>query len=315
MERIVFLDRSTVTVAFPELPFPHQWMEYKTTSQTQILDRLKDATVAITNKIPIREDVLSKLPDLKLIIVAATGYDCIDIEACRRRGIPVCNLRHYTLNSVPEHTIMLLLNLRRNFVKYQELVKAGEWQKANSFTVNSLPINDLFGSVLGIIGYGALGRGVERIARGFGMDILIAERKGATEVRHGRIPFEEVLGRADAIAIHSPLTPETRNMIGREEFKLLKPSAVLVNCGRGGLIDEVALVDALVEGRIAGAATDVLTIEPPAEGNPLLDSKIPNLIVTPHNAWSSQQAQRELTRQIVTILDSYRSGSPINLVY
>lgn len=290
-------------------------MEYKTTSQTQIIDRLKDASVAITNKIPIREDVLAKLPDLKLIIVAATGFDCIDIEACRRRGIPVCNLRHYTLNSVPEHTIMLLLNLRRNFVRYQEMVRSGEWQRSNSFTVNNLAINDLFGSVLGIVGYGALGRGVERMARGFGMEVIIAERKGAIEVRHGRVPFEEVLARADAIAIHSPLTPETRNLIGREEMNLLKPTCVLVNCGRGGLVDELALAEALRNGRIAGAATDVLTIEPPVDGNPLLDSGIPNLIVTPHNAWSSQQAQRELTRQIVTILDSYRNGSPINMVY
>lgn len=314
MEQIVFLDRDSVRTNFRAPNFPHQWIDYPTTKPDEILPRLRDATIAITNKIPLRAEVLSQLPKLRLITLAATGYDCVDVNYCRAHNIAVCNVRHYSSQSVAEHVLMLLLTLHRNFTAYQADVKSGDWQRSTTFCVNTHPIRDLHGSTLGIIGHGAIGQTVANLAAAFGMRVLIGERKGATVIRAGRVSFTDVIQASDAITLHCPLTPETRGMIGAAEFAQMKPNAILINCSRGGLVDEAALVKALQTGQIAGAGIDVLSLEPPRDGNPLLAVELLNLIVTPHNAWASQQAQQLLADQIIEILEGFINGNPLNQV-
>lgn len=315
MEKIVFLDRDSVRTQFRAPHFPHQWHDYATTKPDEILSRLQDATIAITNKIPLRAETLAHLPKLRLITLAATGYDCIDVPYCREHNIAVCNVRHYSSQSVAEHVLMLMLNLQRNCATYQAEVKAGHWQQAPTFCLNSHPIRDLHGRTLGLIGYGAIAQSVATLAAGFGMKILLGERKGAAVIRPGRVSFTQVLQESDCLSLHCPLTPETRWMIGAAELALMKPSAILINCARGGLVEEAALVAALQDGTIAAAGFDVLSQEPPVNGNPLLDVQLPNLLVTPHNAWASAQAQQQLAEQLVEVLEAFVRGTPRQMVF
>lgn len=314
MEQIVFLDRDSVRTTFRTPHFAHQWIDYPTTKPEEVLPRLREATIAITNKIALRAEVLAQLPKLRLITLAATGYDCIDVPYCREHQIAVCNVRHYSSQSVAEHVMMLLLNLHRNFVAYQTEVKAGAWQRAPTFCLNSHPLRDLHGSTLGLLGYGAIGQAVAQLATAFGMNMLLGERKGATNIRAGRVSFAQLLQASDCLSLHCPLTPETRGMIGASEFAQMKSNAILINCGRGGLVNEADLVAALQDGTIAAAGVDVLSQEPPTAGNPLLEVNLPNLIVTPHNAWASVQAQQTLADQLVDVLESFIAGTPRNLV-
>ena len=204
---------------------------------------------------------------------------------------------------------MLILALRRNLLAYVEAVREGLWQDAGQFCLHAREIRDLQGSTLGLVGHGTLGRGVERLARAFGMEVLIAERKNAEMTRDGRTPFGEVIGRADVLSLHVPLNEETRGMIGLEEFELMKPSAILINCARGGVVEEAALADALRSGRIAGAGVDVLSTEPPRDDNPLLARDVPNLILTPHVAWAGREAQQALADQLMDSIENFVSKS------
>jgi glycerate dehydrogenase len=305
MERIVFLERDTLTVEPRRPSFEHEWRDYGSTRPEEVFERLKDATVAVVNKVPLRADVLERLPSLKLIAVAATGTDNIDLEFCRARGIEVRNVRGYARATLPEHVLMMALALSRNLVGYREDVRAGLWQRSEQFCLHTREIRDLHGSTLGVVGYGTLGRGVERLARAFGMEVLISERKGAGEVREGRTAFEEVLRRSDVVTLHVPLTEETRNLIGHEELSLMKRWAILINCARGGVVDEWALAGALRQGRIGGAGIDVLSSEPPGLGNPLLDPDLPNLVVTPHVAWAGNRAQQTLADRLVDNIEEF----------
>jgi glycerate dehydrogenase len=275
---------------------------------------LKGATIVITNKVPLREPELSRLPDLKFIAVAATGVDIIDLDYCRKRVLPVSNVRNYALHSVPEHVFTLILSLRRNLFNYREDVLRGAWQQAAGFCLLTHPISDLYNSTLGIIGYGALGHAVEQLARGFGMRVQISEHKGAQAVRDGRVSFEEVLRESDVVSLHCPLNEETRGLIGWVEFQLMKRGALLINTARGGLVDEGALVEALSSGLIAGAGFDVLTSEPPRAGNPLLELNQPNFILTPHIAWASNEAMQALADQLIANIEAFINGLPQNLV-
>jgi glycerate dehydrogenase len=251
---------------------------------------------------------------LRFIAVAATGVDIIDLDYCRRAGIPVSNVSDYAGHAVPEHAMMLMLALRRNLLSYRRDVQTGEWERAHSFCLFNHPIHDLHGSTLGIIGYGALGRAVERLALAFGMRVLISEHKGAQEIRKGRKSFEEVLRTSDVVTLHSPLNEETRNMIGAAELAMMKAGAILINTARGGLVDERALVEALEQGRIGGAGFDVLTKEPPREGNPLLNLNLPNFILTPHNAWASRETMQTLADQLIDNIEAFVRGEPKNLI-
>ena len=305
METIVFLERDTLKADLRRPAFEHVWRDYGSTRPEEVSERLEGATVAVVNKLPMRADVLSRLPALRLIAVAATGTDNIDFEFCRAHDIEVSNVRGYARETLPEHVMMLTLALRRNLLAYVEAVREGRWQRAGQFCLHAREIRDLSGSTFGLVGHGTLGRGVERLARAFGMEVLIAEHKGSAGVREGRTPFAEVLARADVLSLHAPLNEETRGMIGREEFGLMKRSAVLINCARGGVVDERALADALREGRIAGAGVDVLSAEPPCEDNPLLAADVPNLILTPHVAWAGREAQQALADQLIDNIEAF----------
>jgi glycerate dehydrogenase len=314
MERIVFLERNTLTIEIRRPSFEHSWTDFDETRIDQIVTRLQDATIAIVNKLPMREAQLSLLSNLKLIAVAATGTDNIDKDFCRKRGIAVCNTRNYAGHSLPEHVLMLMLALRRNLIAYKHDVELGRWQEAKQFCLLDHPISDLNDSTLGVVGFGSLGQAVARLAQSLGMTVVVAERAGRSFIRDGRKSFREVLETSDVLTLHCPLTDETRGLISSEELKLMKRSALLINAARGGLVDEAALVRALKEGEIAGAAFDVLSSEPPAENNPLVEADLPNLIVTPHVAWASRQAMTTLADQLVDNLEAFVKGEPKNLV-
>ena len=313
-EKIVFLERSTFNIPFPSPGFEHEWVEYGETDESQVVDRLQNATIAICNKVALRENSLSQLPQLKLIAVAATGTDNVDLAFCRRHNIAVCNTRGYAVSSLPEHALMLMLALRRNLIAYRDDVRAGRWHEAQKFCLLDHPIGDLRATVLGIVGFGTLGQAMAQLGRAIGMEVMVAERKHATSIRPARRSFADVLRHSDVLSLHCPLTEETRDLIGAEELAQMKPEALLINTARGGLIDDHALLDALRLGRLAGAGIDVLRVEPPREGSPLLDANLPNLIVTPHNAWASKQAMQRLGSQLVDNLEAFVRGEPRNLV-
>jgi len=310
METIVFLDRDTLRAELRAPSFAHRWVDYGETRPEEVFERLRGATVAVTNKVPLREEVLARLPSLKLVAVAATGTDNVDLDYCRRRGIGVVNVRGYARTTVPEHVLTLVLALRRNLFAYREDVRRGAWERAPHFTLLTHEIRDLHGSTLGVIGYGTLGRAVAGLGAALGMRVLAAEHKGAKVVRGGRVAFEEVLSESDVLTLHVPLNEGTRGLVGRAELGRMKRTAILINCARGGVVDEAALASALLEGRIAGAGVDVLSVEPPRAGagggrNPLLELDLTNLIVTPHVAWASREAMQALADQLTDNIEAF----------
>ena len=308
---IVFLDRESVDANVREPNFPHSYKEYDSTwTKEEIVGRLKDATIAIINKVPMREDVLKELPNLKLIAVAATGTDVVEKAYCKAHGITVSNIRNYAFNTVPEHVIALIFALRRNLFAYVEDTRNGVWNKSSQFCFLTHPIRDIAGSTLGIVGFGALGKSIAKRAEALGMKVLPFD----VVPQPGLVDFETILKESDIITLHVPLTPETKNMIGAAELTKMKPTAILINTARGGLVDETALAEALRNGTIAGAGFDVLTVEPPKDGNVLLDTSIPNLIVTPHVAWASQEAMQILADQLIDNIEAFVAGRPQNVV-
>jgi glycerate dehydrogenase len=314
MQRIVFVERNTFNIDFPRPSFPHEWIEFGETTPENVVPRLSQASIVICNKLQLRKDLLLQFPHLKLIAVAATGVDNIDLEFCREHGIAVCNTRGYATTSVPEHALMLMLALRRNLISYINDVHRGEWQQARQFCLINHPINDLNEAMLGIVGYGKIGKALERKASALGMKVLIAEHKMNDVVRAGRIPFVEMLSSCDVISLHCPLNQETKDLIGEDELRLMKRNAILINTARGGLVNDEALLQALNKGWIAGAGIDVLRSEPPRDGNLLVEANLPNLIVTPHNAWASRQAMQQLAAQLIDNLEAFVRGEPQNLV-
>jgi glycerate dehydrogenase len=308
---IVFLDRESVDANVRKPNFPHSYKEYDSTwTKEEIVGRLKDATIAIINKVPMREDVLKALPNLKLIAVAATGTDVVDKAYCKANGITVSNIRNYAFNTVPEHVIALIFALRRNLFAYVEDNRNGVWNKSSQFCFLTHPIRDIAGSTLGIVGFGAIGKSIAKRAEALGMKVLPFD----VVPQPGLVDFDTILRESDIITLHVPLTPQTKNMIGAAEFKKMKPTAILINTARGGLVDEAALAEALRNGTIAGAGFDVLTVEPPKDGNVLLDPTIPNLIVTPHVAWASQEAMQMLADQLIDNIEAFVAGRPQNVV-
>jgi len=314
MERIVFLDRQSLKAEVRRPSFSHVWEEHDQTAESLVAGRLAGATIAITNKVPIRRASLEQLPDLKMIAVAATGYDVIDIDACRERGIAVANIRNYAVHTVPEHTFAMIFALRRNLIAYREDVLRGRWQAQDQFCFFDHPIQDLHGSTLGIFGEGALGQATASIARALGMRVLFADHPPPKAPDVEFTDPETVLAESDIISLHCPLTPTSRNFIGIEQFKKMKRSAILINTARGGLVDEQALKTAIETGLIAGAGFDVLTKEPPKEGNPLLELRTPNFILTPHVAWASDGAMQFLADQLIDNVEASIAGTPQNLV-
>ena len=313
-QHIVFLDRNTLIVNMRKPSFAHRWQDFEQTQPEQVLAHLKDATIAISNKVKLSGEILAQTPQLKMIAAAATGTDKIDLAYCRAHGIVVSNIRNYAVHTLPEHVFMLMLALRRNLLAWRQDVENGLWQQADQFCLFTQPINDLYGSTLGIVGYGGLGKAVQKLAEAFGMRVLVAEHKGASVVREGYTDYDTVIAESDVITLHSPLNEATRHMISTREFEMMKRSTILINTARGNLVDEAALETALVSGRIAGAGFDVLGVEPPREGNRLLDLKLPNFILTPHVAWGSRQAMQILADQLVDNIEAFVAGQPRNVV-
>jgi glycerate dehydrogenase len=308
---IVFLDRASLGATLRKPNFPHSYRDYDSTTADQVVERLKGATICITNKIPLRTDAIAQLPDLQFIAVSATGTDIIDKAACKARGIPISNIRNYAFNTVPEHVFTLIFALRRNLIAYRDDVKRGRWQTVDTFCFFDHPIHDVAGSTIGIVGYGALGKGIGKIAQAFGMTVLATDATPGP----GLVDLDTILREADIITLQTPLTETTRNMIGAAELKKMKRKAILINAARGGLVDEAALAEALRAGTIAGAGFDVLTTEPPKQGNPLLGLlDLPNFILTPHVAWASREAMQILADQLIDNVEAFAAGRPRNLV-
>ncbi len=314
MPRVVFLDRASLKANVRKLSFAAEYVEHDTTGIDDIVPRLGGAAVAIVNKVPMRAQTLRWLPQLKMIAVAATGYDVVDVPYCKEHGIAVANIRNYAVHTVPEHTFAMILALRRNLLAYRQDVENGVWNRAEQFCFFNHDIGDLYGATLGIIGEGVIGQGTAAIGRAFGMQVLFADHPPPRAADVEFTPLDQVLARSDVVSLHCPLLPSTRNLIGIDAFKQMKHNALLINTARGGLVDEAALVQALDQGLIAGAGFDVLTSEPPRDGHPLLDVRRPNFILTPHIAWASDGAMQFLADQLIDNIEHWAAGKPQNLV-
>ena len=315
--KIVFLDHDTFSeqtqLRVPS--FAHEWVDYPRTSPAEVAKRIADADIVVTNKVKIDAQALASADRLKLIAVAATGTDNIDLQACTARGIVVSNIRNYAKHTVPEHTFALIFALRRSIMAYHDAVRRGRWQEADQFCFFDFPIRDLAGSTLGIIGDGVLGREVAHIAQALGMRTLFAAHKGRGGMGDLYTPFEQVLAQADVITLHCPLMPATRNMISTAEFALMQRKPLLINTARGGLVDEAALVQALNNEQIAGAGFDVVSTEPPPRDHPFNSMMgAPNFILTPHVAWASDEAVQGLADQLVDNIEAFIQGAPRNVV-
>ena len=312
--RIVFLDRASLDAKVRSPKFDAAYVEYAATAPNEVVERLEGASIAITNKVPLRAATLRRLPHLKMIAVAATGYDIVDLAYCNEHGIAVANIRNYAVHTVPEHAFAMILALRRNLLRYRQDVEAGVWNKSEQFCFLTHEIGDLHGATLGIIGEGAIGQATAAIGRAFGMRVIFADHPPPKMPNVLFTPHEEVLAQSDVISLHCPLLPATRNLIDLNAFRTMKRTALLINTARGGLVDEAALARALDEGLIAGAGFDVLTVEPPRDGNPLLDFRRPNFILTPHVAWASGGAMQFLADQLIDNIEAFVRGKPQHLV-
>ena len=314
MERIVFLECNTIAATFRRPGFDHEWIEFGESFPDQVVERLHGATIAISNKLGLRARELSQLPELKLIAIAATGSDNIDLNYCRAHNIAVSNARGYAVNSVPEHVLMMILALRRNLLAYRADVQNGLWQQSKQFCLLTHELHDIDGSTLGIIGYGSIGKAMARLGESLGMRVLISEHKHAKAIRAGRTSFEETLRQSDVVSLHCPLTEATRDMFHRTEFEMMKSNAILINTARGALVEDAALIEALQNSSIAGAGYDALREEPPRQGNPLLNLNLPNFIVTPHVAWASNETVQALADQVIDNIEAFIAGAPRNLL-
>ena len=314
MTRVVFLDRASLKAKVRKPSCATDYVEHEKTALADIVPRLSGATVAIINKVPMRADTLRQLPQLKMIAVAATGYDVVDVPYCKDHGIAVANIRNYAVHTVPEHAFALILALRRNLLAYRQDVENGVWNKSEQFCFFTHDIGDLHGATLGIIGEGAIGQATAAIGRAFGMRVLFADHPPPKMEGVIFTPHDQVLAQADVISLHCPLMPATRNLINIDALRQMKRSALLINTARGGLVDEAALIQALDQGLIAGAGFDVLTVEPPTHGHPLLDVRRPNFILTPHVAWASDGAMKFLADQLIDNIELWAAGKPQHLV-
>jgi glycerate dehydrogenase len=309
--RAVFLDYDTVsngdlntsglTGAMPDLFF------FGSTDDAQVAGRIDEAEIVLLNKFELTREHLSGARRLKLIALAATGTDNVDLAAARERGIGVCNVRGYCASSVMQHVWAMVLGLTQHVHEFTQLAKSGAWARSEVLTVLAHPIRELSGRTFGIVGWGELGRSAAKAAHAFGMQVVIANRPGGA--RHAeRLDLDQLLATSDVVSLHCPLTAATRGMIGARELALMKPDALLINTARGGLIDGDALAAALRAGRLGGAGIDVLPQEPPVDGDPLLDPGIPNLLLTPHVAWAAREARQRCLDEIAANVRDFLGG-------
>ena len=313
--QIVFLDSDTLTTPLAVPNWATGWTNRPATpADTEaVVAALLEADICITNKVKITEKVLAQLPRLKLVCVTATGYDCVDLAACRKQGVTVCNVPGYSRQSVGEGVIGFIFALRRSLSFYQSTGRA-KWSSSPHFCVHGAPVLNVRGSTLGIFGRGAIGTEVATLAQALGMNILFGEHRDSSTVRPGYVPFETLLAQSDIVTLHCPLTETTRGMIGAKEISQMKPGAMLINTARGPLLDEQAVALGLLSGHLGGVALDVLSVEPPAPNHPLLQLSVPNLIITPHITWAAEDGMSRLMQGVSGNLEAFKRGAPINVV-
>ncbi len=314
--RIVFLDDAMYSldgdVDFSGISSQGEYVRHADSTPEEGIERARGAHVLITNKARVTDAAIRAGSDLRLVAAAATGYDNVDVQAATAHGVPVCNVPGYAENTVPQHTFALILNLATQAYRYAADVQAGDWAAADGFTLLRYPTFELHGKAIGIVGFGTIGRGVARIAEGFGMRVIAHDALGIPDGACPNTPLDELLRSSDVVTVHTPLNDATRNLIDAGAIALMKPSALLINTARGGIVDEQALADALNQGRLAGAGFDVLTSEPPREGNPLLTAR--NALLTPHSAWSTREARQNLITRTAENIRAFLAGTPRNLV-
>ncbi len=313
--QIVFLDSDTMTTPLPVPDWATQWVNLPATPQDPdaVVRALAGADICITNKIKLTPAILSRLPRLKFVCVAATGYDCVDLQSCREHGIVVSNVPGYSRQSVGEGVIGFIFSLRRALPYYQTTARLA-WPGSSHFCVHGAPILNVRGATLGILGRGAIGNEVATLAQALGMNVIFGEHRHRPDVRPGYVRFETLLAQSDIVTLHCPLTEATRGLIGQAEIAQMKPGAMLINTARGPLINEQAVADALLSGQLGGVALDVLAVEPPPAENTLLQMHLPNLIITPHITWANEHGMRSLMDGIAGNLNAFSQGKPINVV-
>lgn len=315
--KAVFLDLATVDCGdidlSPLTSVVSDWTLHAATTPEETSRRIENATLAVSNKVILDRALLQQAAHLKLICIAATGTNNVDLEAAKEFGIAVTNVAGYSTPSVVQHVFGLILSLTNRLPEYRDLIAENSWQRSDQFCLLDFPFRELSGKRLGIVGYGALGKAVAKVAQAFGMQVIVAQRPGGPS-QPDRLPLEELLALADIVSLHCPLTEHTRDLIGGRELALMKPDALLINTARGGIVNEPALADALRNGTIGGAGVDVLTREPPVEGNPLLADDIPNLLITPHIAWAGREARQRLVHEIGENIRAFLAGASRNRV-
>lgn len=311
----VFLDLSSIDRGDLDLTSLRRsagrWTTHPQTPPELMVARIGDATVAVTNKAHIDRAVMTACPALRLICVAATGTNNVDLAAAAELGIVVCNVTGYATPSVVQHVLALMLALTTRLTEHATAAQDGRWAASELFCLLDFPFRELAGKTLGILGYGELGRGVARVGEALGMSIAIAQRPGGPP-QEGRLPLDDLLARCDVLTLHVPLADNTRRLIGARELALMRPDALLINAARGGIVDEAALVAALRAGRLGGAGVDVLALEPPQGASPLLDRPPQNLIVTPHVAWASREARQRLIDEVARNIEAFGAGDVRN---
>ncbi|AHK79819.1 glycerate dehydrogenase [Ectothiorhodospira haloalkaliphila] len=318
IEQGVFLDLETLDRGDLDLSPLHdsltRWTFHDYTRPPETVERIQGAQVVITNKVVLDADALAAAPDLKLVCLAATGTNNVDLEAASRLGITVCNVRDYATASVVQHVFAMLLSLTVRLSRYHDDVRSGAWNDSRQFCLLDHPIRELDGRRLGIIGYGVLGRATAQAAQAFGMDVAVAQSLTGRGPEPGRLALDEVIGTSDVLSLHCPLTPETHQLIDEHRLRMMKSDAVLINTARGAIVDNAALAEALRRGEIGGAGVDVLEKEPPEAGHPLLAADIPNLIITPHIAWAAVEARQRMVDALAANIQAFKSGQPTNQV-
>jgi len=314
--KAVFLDKASLFPADLDLDYLNSstdhWTFYHATAPDQTIEHMNNAEIVVSNKVVINAAAMDANPALKLIVVAATGTNNIDLAAAGERGIQVSNIRGYGSATVAQHTFALLLALTNQILPYTRDVQNGRWATSDNFCLMDYPIVELAGKHLVIVGRGETGLAVAKLARAFDMQVsFAASLSGAQD---GRLALHELLPLADVLSIHCLLSEQTRNLIGLQQLRQMKPGAFLLNTARGGIVNEDDLLTALQQGLIAGAALDLLTTEPPRQSHPLIDANLPNLIITPHCAWGSREARQRLTDQVADIIRSFLAGTAVNRV-
>jgi glycerate dehydrogenase len=313
----VMLDEATFTSGDLELSAlvnqVDHWDRYPSTAVEQRLERLQNASIALTNKVRLDAEILSSLPKLQLILLTGTGTNHIDLASCQARGITVCNVTGYGTSSIAQHVFTMLLALSTNLLNYVNETTSGAWSSAAHFSALSYPICELEGKTLGLIGYGTLAKGVEKLALAFGMNIVIAQRPGGAS-QPGRWPMDDLLAESDVVSLHCPLVDRTYHLIDAAALQKMKSTAILINTARGAVVDNAALAEALKSGEIKAAGIDVLEQEPPSADHPLIQADVPNVIVTPHVAWASIEARQRLLNKVAENLQAWLKGKPVNVV-